>query len=570
LEENHFLTEIVTPMTAAIVNSRTSEELVVALVNNEGNLLHVSASYSINEHIQKCYPLGTNWMEENVGTNAVGTALFEKKPLQIFAEEHYCQRWHHLFASAAPIRDPFTREIIGVLTLSKEKNLIGAQDLFTAVNIGHKIERQMSETLIKHNNFALRSLFNNSKAPFTVFNNAGQITFFNQAAQHAFSLQLGDSISTFIEDYPFLERTDYLFRNEHGLEWKIRVQPYKIGANLCGGIVVFDQLNMKQTVSKRSKAVTRYQFSSIITKNPEMQKIISLAKKAALYEKTVLLTGETGTGKEMIAQSIHTHGPRQGAFIEINCGAITGDLAASELFGYTGGAFTGANPKGKPGKFILAHQGTIFLDEIGDLPLEAQAFLLRILEERTVIPIGGSKPIPIDIQVIAATHKDLQREVSAGTFREDLYYRLNVIQMTIPPLRQRREDIPFLVQHFLQKHQNTITQEVYELFDSYPWPGNIRQLKNTVDQGIFYAEGKEITINDLPQEIVTRNFEAVEDFYMRNKIKKNQFSHQQLIRLLQKNEGNITKTAQMLNVSRVTIYRKLKELAENGTKVLKS
>ncbi len=560
-EENHLLTDIAIPLTAQIIKSRSNEELVLGLINAEGNLIHLSASHSIKNQI----PLGSNWLEENQGTNAAGTALFEQKPLQIFAEEHFCRNLHHLFTSAAPIRDPFTREVIGVLTLAKEKNTMGVQDLFSTVTIGHKIERQISDTLIKHNNFALQSLFNNSKAPFTVFNNAGRITFFNQAAQQAFLLKIGDAFSTFIEGNPFVTQTDNLF-TKYGVEWKIRVQPYKIGANLYGGIAVFDQVNRRDAPSKRKREGTRYQFSSIITEHQDMHKVISLAKKAALYEKPVLLTGETGTGKEMFAQSIHAHGTRQGAFVEINCGAVTRELAASEMFGYTGGAFTGSNPKGNPGKFTLAHQGTIFLDEIGDLPLEAQAFLLRILEERTVVPVGGSKPVPVDIQVIAATNKNLLQEVNAGNFREDLYYRLNVIHLRIPPVRQRRGDIQILVKHFLNQQRGhakplTISEEVKDFFDAFPWPGNVRQLKNTIEHAAFYAEGTEITINDLPEDMFAEEGGAG-DSYTRNKTVKNQFTHQELIRALQNNEGNITKTAQFLDVSRVTIYRKLKEINE--------
>ena len=263
----------------------------------------------------------------------------------------------------------------------------------------------------------------------------------------------------------------------------------------------------------------------------------------------------------MFAQSIHAHGTRQGAFVEINCGAVTRDLAASEMFGYTGGAFTGANPKGNPGKFTLAHQGTIFLDEIGDLPLEAQAFLLRILEERTVVPVGGSKPVPVDIQVIAATNKNLLQEVNAGNFREDLYYRLNVISFTLPPLRKRQTDIPILA-HVMIKQLNhlldlTITgmeEEVIERLKEYRWPGNVRELRNALERAMVMRETGKISIKDLPDYL------QIKQPFIRESVRAIQeIEREEIEDALIKMGGNKTKAAQTLGISRSVLYEKLKK-----------
>ncbi|NLX61661.1 MAG: sigma 54-interacting transcriptional regulator, partial [Tissierellia bacterium] len=257
---------------------------------------------------------------------------------------------------------------------------------------------------------------------------------------------------------------------------------------------------------------SKYTFDSIITQDPKMKYLKKMAQTAAQSNSTVLILGESGTGKELFAQAIHKASYRKfGPFVPINCAAIPRDLLESELFGYEEGSFTGAKKGGKPGKFELASGGTIFLDEIGTMPLQMQAKLLRVLEEREFERIGGNKKIILDARIIAATNEDIEEAVKKGKFREDLYYRLNVINIDIPPLRDRKEDIPLLAKHLLENLCNELDTEkkilkarTIEILKEYHWPGNIRELRNTLERAITISTGTEILPEHLPERILKK------------------------------------------------------------------
>ncbi len=264
----------------------------------------------------------------------------------------------------------------------------------------------------------------------------------------------------------------------------------------------------KQNLKKQlEKILSSSDIEGIVGKSKAIVEISSMIKKIAPTSATVLLTGESGVGKEVFAKAIHYYSSRASKpFIKINCAAIPEDLLESELFGYEKGAFTGAT-KTKKGKFELANGGTIFLDEIGDMPISLQAKLLRVLQEKEIERLGGSSPIKIDVRIIAATNKDLEKMVYEGTFREDLYYRLNVISIHIPPLRERKEDIPLLVYYFLEKFNKeynknlTIADSLMEKLIQYDWPGNIRQLQNTIERMVILSKDNILTEKDLPVDI---------------------------------------------------------------------
>ena len=236
----------------------------------------------------------------------------------------------------------------------------------------------------------------------------------------------------------------------------------------------------------------RYQFENIIGRSAAMQEIFATIMRVAPTRATVLLAGESGVGKDMIARAIHQHSPRKDRpFVKINCTAIPENLMESELFGYEKGAFTGANTS-KPGKFEQADTGTVFLDEIGDVPASIQVKLLRVLQEREFERLGSNKTQHTDVRVIAATNVDLRAALEQGTFREDLYYRLNVVPMNIPPLRERKEDIPYLVEHFAKKFGGEISEGAMERLMSYHWPGNVRELENVVERSVLLAQGPRV------------------------------------------------------------------------------
>jgi transcriptional regulator with PAS, ATPase and Fis domain len=260
-----------------------------------------------------------------------------------------------------------------------------------------------------------------------------------------------------------------------------------------------------------SNAILNFSPEEIIHKSSVMAGILRSVDKVAPYNTNVLITGESGTGKELIARAIHDESPRRDRpFIAINCGAIPDNLLESELFGYEKGAFTGAE-KEKKGKFELAEGGTLFLDEVGELSKSAQLKLLRVLQERETVRLGGVKIIPVDVRIVAATNRDLKVAVKDGSFREDLYYRINVFPIHLPPLRERKEDIPLLIKHFLAKFSvklersiPNVEKDATAILCDYDWPGNVRELKNVIEAAVINSNGETITFNDIPQEYRSR------------------------------------------------------------------
>lgn len=313
------------------------------------------------------------------------------------------------------------------------------------------------------------------------------------------------------------------------------------------------------------------QFKDIIGQSQGIQEAIELARLSAQSSSNVLLQGESGTGKEIFAQAIHNQSNRAGApFIPLNCGAIPRELIGSELFGYEEGAFTGARKGGKPGKFELAAGGTLFLDEIGDMPLEQQAVLLRVIQEKRMTRIGGLKMIPVDVRLICATHKNLLEKVQKGTFRQDLYYRLNVMSITIPPLRERQKDIPMLFSHFLDKlckdrgSRLEVDRVLMHYLMTYPWPGNVRELQNVVERAANLAINGLVGINQLPPEIIQPHIhmdgppQTLRPVSRADRKKKREKREkQQLMHLLDIFEGNVSKVARELQVARKTVYNRM-------------
>lgn len=311
---------------------------------------------------------------------------------------------------------------------------------------------------------------------------------------------------------------------------------------------------------------SRYSFDNIKTQDPKMEYLKKVARKASQSNSTVLILGESGTGKEMFAQAIHRASYRKSeAFVPINCAAIPRELLESELFGYEGGAFTGAKREGKPGKFELANGGTIFLDEIGDMPLEMQAKILRVLEERQFERVGGYEKIPLDVRVIAATNEDIEEAVKEGRFREDLYYRLNVITIDIPPLRERIDDIPILCEElldYLAKEFNsakkTVDENTIKIMKNYHWPGNVRELRNVLERAMNFSYGNTILPNHLPERILANSrleIDLEEIQPLHEVVAKAE--EEAIVNALKKTRGNKTEAARKLGIHRTALYKKL-------------
>jgi transcriptional regulator with PAS, ATPase and Fis domain len=315
----------------------------------------------------------------------------------------------------------------------------------------------------------------------------------------------------------------------------------------------------------------RYSFEDVIGRSAKLNHAKDAAKRLAASTSPILLMGESGTGKEIFAHAIHqASSRREHSFIRVNCASIPNELFESELFGYRAGAFTGALKSGKPGKFELADRGTIFLDEIGELPLGLQAKLLRVLQEKEIEPLGAPRPKTIDFRVIAATNRDMEERVREGYFRRDLFYRLNVISIQLPPLREIREDIPVLAAHFLKKPRyriagsvSGIAPEVMAIFLSYDWPGNVRELENVMERALALCPGSTVTIEHLPEGIVRMQTKSIS-------VRREQHDDlppltvyntekEQLLESLRRTGGNRTEAAALLNIHRTTLYFRLKK-----------
>lgn len=316
----------------------------------------------------------------------------------------------------------------------------------------------------------------------------------------------------------------------------------------------------EENVRLRNELRDRYEFGQIIGKSESMAGVFSLMAKVTESDTTVLIRGESGTGKELVARALHYNGPRaKGPFVVVNCASVPDNLMESELFGHVRGAFTGAH-KDRDGKFRLADGGTLFLDEIGDLKTDLQAKLLRVLQEGEVERLGEGVPVPVDVRVIAATHRNLEEMIEEGKFREDLYYRISVYPIPLPPLRERRDDIPLLIDHFIEKHAKGRTArfraEALDLLRRHPWPGNVRELENTVERALIIEKGSEIGPETLPPHIIGEDGGWIMGEIPDEGIKLEELEEGLIRGALKKAGGNQTRAAEYLGISRPTlIYR---------------
>ena len=326
----------------------------------------------------------------------------------------------------------------------------------------------------------------------------------------------------------------------------------------------------------RNRLNEKSEYRNIIAKSQKANELIEIVKKVTDAPYSVLITGESGTGKELVAKTIHYNGVRRdGAFCTLNCAAVPKDLIESELFGYEKGAFTGAIQQ-KLGLFELSNNGSLFLDEIGDMSLHAQAKILRVLQEKELQRVGGTELIKIDVRVLAATNKDLLQEIKKGNFREDLYYRLNVVSIHTPPLRERKEDIPLLVNHFLKdcnndmhKHILGLPSNILDIFMNYNWPGNIRELKNTIERIVTLSPNDCVEISEevLPSEMCSsrqnkdyKKYKTIGSMYLAQK----QLEKEMITEALEKEKNNKSKAAGLLGISRKVLYEKMQSHGLNN------
>jgi DNA-binding NtrC family response regulator len=332
--------------------------------------------------------------------------------------------------------------------------------------------------------------------------------------------------------------------------------------SLMVGKLTNAQALRRENVLLRKALKRQFEFKDLVSKSPKMEAVFDLARTAAKSNSTVLILGESGTGKELLARAIHAESPRQdGPFVGVSCAALTESLLESELFGHEKGAFTGAAASAR-GKFEIAAGGSLFLDEIGDISPKLQLDLLRVLDAREFRRVGGSQLIKTDVRILAATNRDLKKLVESGAFREDLYYRLNVIPVTLPPLRERKEDIPLLVEHFLAQSRTEmgkplegVSAEAMEMLMAHDWPGNVRELRNVLERGAVMARGPIITPMELELALPTLPTGATATDSS-DSLRDVERKH--IVAMLKQQNWNITRSAKALGIDRVTLYNKIK------------
>jgi PAS domain S-box-containing protein len=525
---------------------------------------------------------GSLWSEELVGTNAGCLAIALAKPISIFGYEHFCLFSHVAACSCAPITDQ--GKIIGGLGMVAPFSKVNSHTLGMVVAASKHIKYKMAmEKARRYHEVIMDSM---DEGLFTLDLN-GTITYMNENCARIFKLQkqnvIGHNIYEFFgnnkENHYFINKvtqgqttTDENFTltiNRETVHCSVTCNPLKATDMPDGGsvVIVRESNRINRLVRNYIGGGAKVTFDDIVVKDPKFMQIIKTSKAAASSSSNVLLLGESGTGKDIIAQAMHNASPRKNnAFLAINCAALPRDLIASELFGYEDGAFTGARKGGNVGKFELADQGTIFLDEIGDMPLDLQASLLRVLEEKKIMRLGGGKLVPVNVRVIAATNRDLESEIERNRFRRDLFYRLGVIKITIPPLRERPEDILPLTENFIEKTCKrfnkplmTLAPDVLEAFMSYAWPGNVREMQNVIESSTQLASDNVITY-DLVNEYFAPKLNSNTNQIFNMKTPTVAVVEKQLILdCLAKYKYNKTEVAKALGMSRRTLYRRLAE-----------
>lgn len=566
---------------------------VVATVGDPGVLEDLAA---IN------FRPGGNWNEQSVGTNGPGTALAARKAVQIIGAEHYVHAWQRWACSAAPICDPVTGEILAVIDVTGYREAAQPHTLLAVYSTAALIQQRLLLELTLEEKllceaFVARASHYPANAMFAV-DRRGRALHLNAAAQRILAARTGLTAQSLIDEFrPALSKTierggaktenrehivlsHTLGRELRAIVFAVLHQGRTIGAILVispgapAHSAATDRIAAALRPAARPGAV-RYVFQDIIAGSPRMAGAVALARTIAENDLPVLVTGESGTGKEMIAQSIHNASARAGGpFVAVNCGSIPEQLIDSEFFGYEEGAFTGARRGGSIGKFEHANRGTIFLDEVSELSPRSQAALLRVLQEMEIVRVGGAVPRRIDTRVIAATNRDLRAQVAAGRFRSDLFYRLNVMEIRLPPLRERMEDLPVLALRFLDelpgRSRPSLGEAALDALCAYRWPGNVRELHNVIHRAAIMARGPAIEPDDLPEELsdapLAQSIDGARDSARRTAGSE----RERLLAVLGECEGNVTEAARRMGLSRMTLYRKLRKWSVSRLEVLKA
>ena len=611
MASNALLIDTVIPYMDKLYSIVEGSGFYLLLCDNDGYILHLTGDRDMIEQGKNTLlVVGANRSESFAGTNAIGTSLAIKKPIQIWHGEHYIIGHQAYTCSAAPIFNE-KQELLGCLNLTGRYTEAHTHTLGMVISAVDGISKEM-QIRTAYNEISAISAQRNSiiqavHAGLILLNHSDQIIQINKSALDMLNLTYESSINRNISDLITIQNIDPNFGgfstlkkemndrevNIHHAGISLPPEKFSISAYFVddcqgkkiGTLIKFTKAEkIFKLVNKFSGYKSSFTFESIIGTDSLTQSLINTCKRAAKSDSNILILGESGTGKEMLAQSIHAESNyAKGPFVAINCGALPKGLIESELFGYERGAFTGANKEGNPGKFELADGGTIFLDEIGDMPLDVQVSLLRVIQNREVVRIGAKYPKKIDVRIIAATNQDLLEGIKAKTFREDLYFRLNVFTINVPPLRDRGNDVTELAEHFVNTYNDqkgtsiAMSSEVYNILTAYPWPGNVRELENAIERAINFTDDNQIRLEHFStriREFISNSNEQAKYGVPDQPKHLSEEGHsvppeppfnlestgyQLILSSLETTKGNIKEAAELLGISRRTLYRKLEK-----------
>lgn len=556
----------------------------MALADSQGYVLHVVGDPELVEHFKRrrCLP-GYRWLERDVGTCAIGLALEERVPVFLPGERMFSAEARRLSNAGAPVFSPDGGAVLGAISLSGESAMMHVHTLGLVRQAAETVtsqlrERERMRDLATTNQYLCALIESDSRGIVTV-DSQGCIVQANRSARKLFHLPTASKgrdfeeftgknsgVSEHLAAGRSFKAREILARHS-GMTHFASFDPIRMSSGeVAGGLLsVLEKKEMMGMAVEVTGSRAHFTFDSILGSSACLGQALRHARIAAAGTAPVLLCGETGTGKELFAQAIHNGGERRNRpFVAINCGAIPKELLESELFGYEDGAFTGARKGGRPGKFELADSGTLFLDEIGDMPFDMQVKLLRVLQSGEIQRVGGLRAVPVDLRIISATNKDLRSAIEQQEFRADLYYRISTLNIIVPPLRARPEDILPLAEHFIQLHRLRLNRpsaslppDTAAMLTAYAWPGNVRQLESAVERAMHLAEGGAL----LPEHFGIAGLELSRDqeaAAARGTLE--EIGQRAVAEALERFQGNIRATARALGVSRPTLYRKLKKL----------
>ncbi len=585
-EDFRILRELVQETRDQIYSLVRGKGLLVTVSDRRGYLVGMCGDYDTLLMADRLnFGPGANWSEKSVGTNAIGTALASGQAIRVTGCEHFCESHHGWICSAAPFYD-IRGEVVGCIDISGPKTSDHSQALALAIEGARAIESRLFKSgaldFQQQSTRLLKAVFNAVRTGLVFLDTGGTIKAANPKASALLASDNDQLVGMAADNFFRIEKLSRLLTAEsRSREHSGILLPHRSRATLrarafpvlsrnhvpAGVLLVLEERQPKRvSISKTAVAATD-PFSRIIGHSRVLHSTVDIARRIAALSTTVLITGDSGTGKDVLARAIHEASPRAaGPFVAVNCGAIPADLIQSTLFGYVEGAFTGAHRKGRRGQFEAASGGTLLLDEIAEMPLPMQVNLLRVLEEARITRVGGTKPIAVDVRVIAATNKDLEEETRQGRFRQDLFYRLNVVRINMPPLRQRGKDILLLANHFINEFSTKmhrrlrrVEADFYDLLTAYPWPGNVRELRHAMESAVALMPSDVLSKENLPEYIlravptVGGNSVSEPSFNLEN------LQREAILGAHAYFRGNITRMAGALGIGRNTLYAKLKK-----------